>query len=276
MNQIKGLLALVVASFITLGCEEIPPTITPCQTNRVVLVEEFTGIKCVNCPTGSEKLELLAKKQEYQGKIIVVGIHAGFFAKEYNGFDLKCPDGENLESNYLGPVSGYPSAAINRKVFEGKSDMVTSLSEWAGHIGSEICDRPIAELAVTSAYDADNRKASITVDMTPSSFFTDAIDEDLAISIMITESNIVGYQVTPSGPDPNYVHKHVLRDVITDNYNGDVLISKGNVLTAQQKIISDYTIPTGWDPDNCYVVAFIHYKGDANRAVLQAVEAHLK
>ncbi|BDS13537.1 Omp28-related outer membrane protein [Aureispira anguillae] len=274
MNKIKAVLTLAIGSFIALGCEEIPPEITPCQTNRVVLVEEFTGIKCVNCPIGTEKLEVLSGQNP--GKIIVVGIHAGFFAKEYNGFDLKCPDGESLESSYLGPVSGYPSASINRKVFEGESDVITDLAEWAGYIGAEICNRPIADLSVTTTYDDATRKASVTVDMTPSSFFTDAIDEDLAVSVMITENNIVGYQVTPNGADPAYVHKHVLRDVITDSYTGDVLITKGNVLSAQQKVITDYEIPAGWDADNCYVVAFVHYKGDGNKEVIQAVEAHLK
>ncbi|WMX14372.1 MULTISPECIES: Omp28-related outer membrane protein [unclassified Aureispira] len=274
MNKITGLLTLAVGGLMTLSCEEIPPQITPCQTNRVVLVEEFTGIDCVNCPTGAEKLEVLSKQNP--GKIIVVGIHAGYFATDHNGFDLRCSDGVNLESLYLGPVSGYPAASINRKVFEGESDVVTDLSEWAGYIGSEICERPIAELSLTNTFDAATRKASITVDMTPSTFFVDAIDENLAITVMITESNIVGYQKTPAGSDPAYVHKHVLRDVLSDDYTGDVVITKGNVLSAQQKVISDYPIPADWNIDNCYAVAFIHYKGDNNKTILQAVEAHIK
>jgi thiol-disulfide isomerase/thioredoxin len=273
MNKIAGLLTLAIGSFMSFGCEEIPPEITPCQTSRVVLVEEFTGIDCVNCPAGSEKLETLSRQNP--GKIIVVGIHAGFFATDHSGFDLRCPDGENLESLYLGPVSGYPASSINRKVFEGESDVIADLTEWAGYIGSEICNRPIAELSLTNTYDAATRMASVTVDMTPSTFFTDAIDEDLAISVMITESNIVGYQKTPAGSVTSYVHKHVLRDVITDSYTGDVLITRGNVLTAQQKVIVDYLIPPGWDPDNCHAVAFIHYKGDNNKEVIQAVEAHI-
>lgn len=274
MNRIAKLLTLAIGGFMTLGCEEIPPQITPCQTSRVVLVEEFTGIDCVNCPAGSEKLETLSSKNP--GKIIVVGIHAGYFATDHNGFDLRCPDGENLESLYLGPVSGYPASSINRKVFEGESDVVADLSEWAGYIGSELCDRPIAELSLTNTYDNATRMASVTVDVTPSAFFLGLLEEDLAISIMITESNIVGYQKTPAGSDPAYVHKHVLRDVLTDNYTGDILISKGNTLTAQQKVIADYEIPAGWDPDNCHAVAFIHYKADDNKEVIQAVEAHIK
>lgn len=274
MNKIARLLTVAIGGFMTLGCEEIPPQITPCQTSRVVLVEEFTGIDCVNCPAGSEKLETLSSQNS--GKIIVVGIHAGYFATDHNGFDLRCSDGVNLESLYLGPVSGYPASSINRKVFEGESDVVADLSEWAGYIASELCDRPIAELSVTNTYDAATKMASVTVDVNPSSFFTGALQEDLAITVMITESDIVGYQKTPTGSDPAYVHKHVLRDVLTDNYTGDVLIPKGSVLTAQQKVIADYPIPSGWDADHCHVVAFIHYKGNDNKEVIQAIEANLK
>jgi thiol-disulfide isomerase/thioredoxin len=273
MNKIARLLTLAIGGFMTLGCEEIPPQITPCQTSRVVLVEEFTGIDCVNCPAGAEKLEILSSQNP--GKIIVVGIHAGYFATDHNGFDLRCPDGESLESLYLGPVSGYPAASINRRVFEGESDVVADLTEWAGYIGAEFCKRPIAELSLTNTYDPLTRMATVAVDITPSTFFTGVVDEDLAVSVMITESNIVGYQKTPAGSNTSYVHKHVLRDVLTDSYTGDVLITKGNVLTAQQKVIADYPIPAGWNPDNCHAVAFIHYKADDNKEIIQAVEAHI-
>lgn len=65
----------IVLSTLTLvlllgSCEEIPPTITPCQTDRVVLVEEFTGIDCVNCPIGADKLKSIADQNP--GKVVVV------------------------------------------------------------------------------------------------------------------------------------------------------------------------------------------------------------
>ena len=277
MENIKKLIGLVIIIISLVSCEEIPPTITPCQTNRVVLVEEFTGVSCVNCPTGADKLELLSTQNP--GKIISVGIHAGYFSTPSSTnlyHELRCADGINLEATYLGPVSGYPSATINRKIFDGENELPTNLTKWAGYINTEICNRPIAELSATSTYNSQDSTASVTVNMTPSTYFIDALPENLALTIMITENNIIGYQLTPSGPDSNYVHKHVLRDIITTDYTGDVLITKGNVLSPQQKTISDYKIPAGWDPDNCYIIAFIHYKGDNNKSIQQAIEIHLK
>ncbi len=264
-------IALIVLASICSCCDEIPPEITPCQTDRVVLVEEFTGIDCVNCPTGSEKIEQIASQNP--GKVIVVGIHAGFFATNHNGFDLRCADGQSLEQ-YLGPVQGYPAATINRKIFPDENQLPLGLSQWAGLINSEICNRPIVNLALTPAFNSNDTTATITVDITPTSYFSDNLDYDMAVTVMITENNIVGYQKTPTGSDTAYVHKHVLRDVLSTDYKGDVIITKGNIVTAQQVVISDYKIPAGWDPDNCYVVAFVHNKG-SNIEVHQAAEKHL-
>lgn len=274
-NKIASLLALAAGSFLLFGCEEIPPTIESCNTDRVVLVEEFTGIDCVNCPVGSEKLEQLSALPQNAGKMVVVAIHAGFFAIDYQGFDLRCPDGEDLEANYLGPVAAYPSATINRNPFDG-NELPIGVNEWAGRISSELCNRPDATLAITPTFDENTREVTVTVDVTPSPWINDVVEEDLAVTVMITESGMEGYQKTPNGSDYNYTHKHVLRDVLSDTYTGDIIIGKGKAWEAKQKVIGNYTLSNDWNADKCHVVAFIHYKGGDNRRVLQAGEVDLK
>lgn len=275
MKNMKTILTLAIGSFFVFGCsKEIPPTITPCQTNRVVLVEEFTGIRCSGCPTGTRKLKALSK--QYGNQLLVVAIHAKDFSAPYNGFSLKTEDGEKLGSDYLGPVSGYPSAVINRKIYKGENELLLQKEKWAGKIGNEICQRPIAELAATTTYDETTRKVSVSVDMTPSTFFTGLIEEDLAITVMITENGIMGYQSDLNTVYFDYEHNHVLRDIITESYTGDLLISKGNILSPQQKVITGYELPADWDADNCHVVAFVHYKGENNKEVIQAIEIALQ
>lgn len=255
------------------SCEEIPPTITPCQTDRVALVEEFTGIDCVNCPIGAQKLKEISAQNP--GKMITVAIHAGYFAIDKDGFDLNCADGESLESQYLGPVTGYPAATINRRLSAGESDIVTAQPKWAGLISAELCERAIVSLDINSTFDAVTNEASIAVNVSPSDFYLSTVEEDVALTIMITEDDIIGYQKTPNGIDLNYTHKHVLRDVVSVNYSGDLLYSKGTAMEATQKVVSNYAIPSEWNPDNCHVVAFVHYKG-AKKDVLQAAERKLK
>lgn len=272
MKLLKNIIAFLVILVLSAGCEEIPPEIIPCQTNRVILVEEFTGIKCVNCPIGAEKLEQLSKQNP--GKIVVVGIHAGFFANDYNGFDLKCRDGQDLEQ-YLGPVQAYPAAAINRKIYEDENQLPLELAKWAGLIGNEICQPPIVELAVSTTYDNTDRKASVVVDVTRGQFYNELLREDLALTVMVTEDNITGYQLTPDGGDNSYKHKHVLRDVLSNDFKGDVIIGAGNPISAQQVVISDYQVPADWNAENCHIVAFVHDKGLSSE-VHQAIEVSLQ
>ncbi|MFK7796228.1 MAG: Omp28-related outer membrane protein [Aureispira sp.] len=266
-------LGTIILLLVSISCEELPPTITPCQTDRVVLVEEFTGIDCVNCPTGAQKLKEISSQNP--GKVIIVGIHAGYFAGDHNGFNLNSPDGELLEAQYLGPVSGYPAATINRRLFPGESDIVTAQTKWAGIINSELCERAIVSLDIVSTFDAATNKASITVDVAPSDFYITTVEEDVALTIMITEDDIEGYQKTPNGIDPEYNHEHVLRDVVSVNYSGDVLFSKGTAMEPVQKAVTDYVVPSDWDVENCRVVAFVHHKG-GKKDVLQAATKWLK
>ena len=48
---------------------------SPTSTLRTVLLEDFTGQKCVNCPKGTKVIEQL--QEAYGDYFIAVGIHGG-------------------------------------------------------------------------------------------------------------------------------------------------------------------------------------------------------
>ena len=51
---------------------------TPGVVYRKVLVEDYTGHKCGNCPAAA--LKLLHLDTTYEDKVIPLAVHAGFFA----------------------------------------------------------------------------------------------------------------------------------------------------------------------------------------------------
>lgn len=88
-------------------------------TNKVVLLEEFTGHKCVNCPAASEEAARLESWCE--GHLVVVGIHAGSYANTSGSawkYDFRTEAGAAYEA-YFRP-DGYPAAMIDRKTTDGK------------------------------------------------------------------------------------------------------------------------------------------------------------
>lgn len=91
--------------------EEIP--ITKTQNSQAVLLEEYSGWKCTNCPKAAKELEEL--KESLKEKLIGVTIHAGSFSepnKRNNFLDLTTPYGNTLLQTY--GVTSFPSAIINR------------------------------------------------------------------------------------------------------------------------------------------------------------------
>lgn len=268
-----SIITLIGLSVLGVACKEIPPDISfECQTDRKVIVEEFTGVKCVNCPTGSEKIEQL--HDQYGDQLIAISVHAGFFSVPFpeSPEDFTTADGEAIDA-WAGPTTGWPAAMINRRLFSGESTRILGLSAWAGKIAGELCEEPIASVNVSSSYNASSRQVAISV--SGAGLTTDIIPEVLGLSVLITESGIIAPQTTPEmSKDTNYVHKHVLRDIITD-YQGEDIHAGGTVLAPYQENFS-YTLPAHWVPANCKVIAFVHYKTGSKLDIVQAAETDLE
>ena len=261
--------ALLLLTILFVGCKEIPPVIGECQTDRVVVIEEFTGVRCVNCPTGSAKIVQLLEQYGEQ-KLIAVSIHSGFFSVPYDisREDFTTQDGAAIDAQ-LGPVTAYPAASINRKLFPNETQRPLSLSSWAGYIGGELCRAPEFSINISRLFDPVSRQLNATIDLRAVSAAT-TFAEPLGLTVYITEDNIISAQLDAAGIDTNYVHKHVLRHVMTDT-RGLQVHTSGTFSPNSQTL--SYTLPAHWDAANCHIVAFVHYRGAGGKFdILQAAE----
>lgn len=278
INCIKttGLLALLFFAFT--ACEEIPPDIDPPSVGtttpvdstgevvRHVLIEEFTGVQCVNCPQGAELIETLINT--HGDRLVAVSIHAGFFAEPLSEsqYDLSTDTGEQLDA-LIGPAEGYPSAAINRNSF-GTGSNIQFSPTWAGHIIDELAIPPKTDVRINNSYDDTAREldAEVTID------FLETITGDLSLSVLITENDIVDAQIDQPGLVENYKHKHVFRAMLS-NVEGDAIDTQA-VGTDMVKSFN-YTLPAQWNADKCKVVAFVHQSAP-ELDVLQVAEVSVK
>lgn len=245
-------------SLLLTSCEENMPIIPPLGPQEVgerkVLVEEFTGVRCPNCPPGSAELESL--QSLYGDNLVIVSIHAsGSFAipLDNSQYDFRTEAGEQVR-NYLGQAFGYPSAVINRKLLPGRSTLQLNQAAWAGTIEEEVKSDPALALTISSTFDQDSRTLSATVRLLPNS----TISESLNLSIILTEDNLLDPQLTPEGEVENYLHRHVFRTMLT-RFDGDPLakLSKGQVVEKTYL----FTLPAEWKVEQCRLVAFVHQTG---------------
>ena len=258
---------LIGIIIIFTSCQEnmpIIPALGPQDVgDRKVLIEEFTGVRCVNCPQGSAEIENL--KGLYGDNLIAVSIHAGFFAPPYSEskFDFRTEDGDELLS-FLGEPLGYPSAIVNRKQFDGQFNLQTNQTTWAGFIEVEANLAPVVNISLSRTYNEDSRVVSIEITI----IANQNIKDDLYLSLMLTENNIMDAQLTPDGLETDYIHQHVLRDVVS-NFGGDALgdITLGTPFTKSYT----YTLAENWKVEDCRIVAFVHLSGE-NKEVLQVEE----
>jgi len=270
--KFQSLITLIVVTITLASCNEIMPFIPepkpPENIDKKVLIEEFTGVNCVQCPAGSAEIENLISI--YGDNLVAISIHAGFFAtpNNQNEFDFRTQDGNDLAS-YLGEPIGYPSAVVDRKIFNGQSELQSSQSEWAGFIASQFEEQAVSSLTLSQTYDSSNRELSFTA----SGIFNAVPTEAVYISAVMTESGIVDGQITPEGWKQEYVHKHLYRGAIS-NFDGEVLGSSFSLGDGFEKSYN-FTIPDEWNAANCELIVYLHYN-EEQKEILQVESAHLE
>lgn len=283
MKKSGFIFILAALSFLVSNCEEVPPLVNPVtgpgnnneptpveQQTRQVLIEEFTGVRCVNCPAGSQAIEDLLGI--HGQRLVAISIHAGSFSAPYPNslYDFRTIAGSNLLS-YLGEPLGYPTAVVNRKIFEGEPLLQLGRQKWAGVIATDLQAPPKVKLDIKRNYDPASRQLNVTVSIYPQENLT---MPDVRLSTAITENNITDLQLTPDSgtPDPNYKHKHVLRTMLT-SFDGNPIneaLASGTVITRQYSTV----LPAAWRAEECAIVAFVNIGGTV-REVLQAHQVKL-
>lgn len=265
-------LAMAMMALLTGGCKEIGPDVRfepPADLgDRVVLIEEFTGVQCVFCPPGTEELENLLVL--YPDNLAVVSLHTGFFATPIpnkSKYDFRTTAADNL-NNLLGtPDKGYPSAIVNRKQYPGETSLHTTKGSWAGYIEQEAAQDPAMGLDLDFTFDPATRRLAVQVNALGRS----NVSTPLRVTVMVTESGIVDYQKDIRfGDIADYVHKHVFRGMLNAATNGDLLSETGIAVGQKLSWSAELVLPDTWKAEKCELVAFV---SDGNsKYVLQAAK----
>ena len=257
-------LSLAVCLF---SCDEQRRVIVPFVPagNRIVLLEEFTGKGCSNCPKGSREIENLLTV--FPDNLVVASLHAGFFADtaifKFGQYDLRTMEGEFLY-NYLGHPLGYPSGVVNRTPVNGDNQISANL--WASAISTQIQTAPTVEFSVERDFNAATRELKVTVNGIGKATVTG----EIRLSIMITESGIIDAQedLEAGGIVPDYVNNHVLRGMLTPAAGAK--FSDG--LTSGQTFSQNFSkiLDPAWNEQHMDIIAFISDVNGSDFPVLQA------
>lgn len=260
---------------VLFSCTEIPVEISDPvipDSDRIVLIEELTGVSCVNCPKGSASLDNILAK--FSGKVVAVGLHGGLLTepiKNKSKYDFRTQQAVDL-TKFFNPI-GKPAASVNRVPYDDFSFTNLIPDLWEADVLKELNKPHVMNLLLDVKYDQADRRIEIEVAGIP----LENLAGNYNISIYLTESEIVDAQASGNVFIDNYVHKHVLREMLT-NFDGD---NFGNDLKKDAIIRKNYayTLPTQpeglWKPEHMEVVVMVNHNNATDKSVLQANAVHL-
>lgn len=238
-----------------MGCDDIKESdryipLEEVHPVRAVLIEEFTGQMCQNCPDGHRMLESL--KKQYGDSVIPVSIHAtgqAISGMMGNLQGLKTDDGDIYSSRHK--IDGIPAAVIDR------SSGPLNLAQWSGAVREELKKDTPVKITVSASYDNVSNQITADIDMKSTK------PVNCTLQVWLTEDGIVSYQVDGSQHLIDYVHNHVYRATM-NTVNGES-VNITDVTTLSYSIEAD----SKWIPSNMTAVAFVF----DNSGVLQAASA---
>lgn len=156
------------------------------ETTKRVVIEEYTGQTCPNCPIGHAALEIIEK--DFGDVIIPVAIHT------YTGDNFATSQASQLEQ-FLG-FNAAPTGRVNRRNISSPMEIVDGKyyykdnGVWYDYVVSELQDYAEADIDITSAsFDGENFNIGVDV-----KYALDMDNRNVNIFTVICEDNLLGIQ----------------------------------------------------------------------------------
>lgn len=233
--------------------------VAPATVSRCILIEDFTGQRCVNCPDATEELETLQKTYGAD-TVIVVGIHSGPFGVK----SMPNPNYQALATD-LGDeyyahwgIEAQPGVIINRH-----GGPVYDPKQYASFVSAQLKQSTPLTLNIENTNAFIENGTFIVVKAKAS--------ESVAgkLQVWVVEDSISSVQLMSDGkPNETYIHNHVFRASVTEDIYGDDF-----QVSNQSESSRQFTIQYGdkWVKNHLYVVAFVYNSTGVIQATRQKI-----
>lgn len=238
-------LTFIVLSFSSVRSQTYVNT-QPADKN--VILEEFTGVRCPNCPDGHAVAQAIV--QNNPGRAWLIGFHP--YNSSYTEPYGNDPDfrRHHPDSLYMIPYCGtsryMPSAFINRRVYNG--ERLQGRDVWAAKTAEHLAEPSPVNVGLNTSYNESTHQLDVLVEV----YFTGDVADVTTINVLFTESGMIAQQ---AGGSTNYVHKHVFREVFTAQW-GDPIDPASQGTFLQFNYVFDNSAQA-YDMEECEVIAYI-------------------
>ena len=253
--NIKTYILFAFTALVFMACSHIDEDerliyVKPAAVQRSVLLEDFTGQRCINCPKASDEIKLL-QEQYGEDNVIAVSVHSGplGFHSTPQLVGLSTDTGDEYFNHWQ--FDYQPVGMINRK---GGCEYTT----WNTHIREEL--EKTAPVNINLVVTTEGSQKSVQANVT-------GVDGNITgkLQLWLTEDNVTAFQMMPDGTrDMNYLHQHVLRAAINGTWGEDISIKEGETSISQI-----YSLPTSseWKAEDLSVIAFVYNEQGVHQVV---------
>ena len=243
---------IILAAFLFFSCGDVAEEerwLGPQEVaaTKNVLVEDFTGQRCVNCPDATATIAELQERISNRygaGHVVAVAIHGGSMAisDEYP-MGLATAEGDAMHTA-LG-IDAWPAGVVDRR------GGVCRYSEWTSRVVSRMTVIPAVEIACEAT--TDGTQINVTVFVSLSASANPSLERRL--TVWLTESGITALQFMPDGSrNASYVHNHVFRASMTETEGRMLTISS---VGGTEVVKLSLPVKDAWNVANMAAVAFV-------------------
>lgn len=272
-----GAAALAMSSIVLTSCDDVAEDdrYIPGEAivaERAILLEDFTGQNCVNCPAAHEVIEQLEERFG-KDKVIAVSIHSGTFgistkATSFtrNRVGLMTEEGNAIMESY--GITQFPMGVINMT-----GDAV-NYTLWSTKVSEalQVATDVNIELEANYIPDANDGEDGYFGTIEAKANVMSNTARDVNFQFWILEDNIVAEQRNGTTTIKDYVHNNVFRAQVFDGLKGQPYsLTAGFEQEITGAIATRWTNKEHWELENLSVVAFA---SDAS-GVLQVVKVPL-
>ena len=244
---------------------------------RNVLIEDYTGHLCTNCPAAAEIASSL--ETDNPGRVFVASIHA---SPDGSFQGVQPPDfitdfTTNAGTTYTADMPGFlgnPMGTVNR-TDEGLGNTVWYFdSDWGTATSTALTAPLQANLQLQYDYSAQNNELTI---YTETEFKSNMSGNFNLILYLVRDTVISSQEMNTGATDLDYVHRSVLSDNINGNWGTNVLsgaVSNGDFIYENFIYqLPDPTIDLTFNINNLSIITYL-----CNRTsfeVIQVIKSEL-
>jgi hypothetical protein len=215
-------------------------------TGKTVLIKDFTGARCVNCPAAAEYAHNL-QHQLGEDHIFIMSVHAGYLAQPLGQFpDFLTDEGTAWYNNHdSNPLFSVDHVALT----DGNTLKVEQID---APVAAALEEEQAFEIVVTPQFEVTTRQLQVGVQTVA----LNDLDGQFFITVCLVEDHIIGWQTIPGGVDKEYDFRNVFRGTL-NGANGEEF--EGLHVNANDSFHFSYSteINADYNADECYLMVYV-------------------